>query len=609
MMLSSLELFDECMEALIVSCINRKRRCVLCGKEVFFEPLPKFYAEMNKKLGIESRFQAETLNREEYLCPVCGSSDRDRLIAMFLQKANIRQAAEGFRILQFAPSPGIEMWLKRHCPHTVYESADLFMENVTCQADIQNLYMMQEEAYDLIICSHVLEHVQDDRKALREMKRILKPEGKIVFLVPVDMGTEEIDEQWGLPEEENWRRFGQSDRCRLYGKRGLRERLSEEFYVYALGQEYFGAEAFLQSGLTDTSTLYVLTKSEAVLLDMGEQTAVDEKLCREGPLVSVIMSCYNHSEFVAEAIESVLAQSYKNIEFLVADDGSEDSSPEVMQRYSKHFTKEYYFKDNAGGRFLLLKEQACGKYIALLNSDDVWDKDKLALQVAFLESHREYGACFTWCEYTNERLEPLEDMTFIKGNRSRSEWMKYFWTEGNAICNPSGLILRELSLKAPRYGSACWQLPDFFKWIDMVQTHSIYIIPKLLTKMRRHQSENASNVSACSGRNLVRSMIEEGCNWGWVIRDMEAGFFREAFGNLMINPAAVTEEEIKCEKYFLMLKHYNMFVQNSAFIFLSEVYPAIGNCLAEKYRYTVKELKEDMLAKGIGSSLNITTAT
>ena len=54
------------------------------------------------------------------------------------------------------------------------------------------------------------------------------------------------------------------------------------------------------------------------------------------PLVSVIMSAYNHEDYVEEAIESVLSQTYDNIEFLVADDGSTDRTPLIMEKYSTH---------------------------------------------------------------------------------------------------------------------------------------------------------------------------------------------------------------------------------------------------------------------------------
>lgn len=594
-MASSLELFEECMTALIEACITRKKKCVCCGKEVVYAPLPRYYDDMKVKFNVINAMRSETINKKEYLCPVCGASDRDRLIISFLETANLQKAPENFRVLQFAPAKSIESWIRLHCPHVQYESTDLFMDGVTFQSDIQNMDMVPDAAYDFIICSHVLEHVKDDRKALQEMKRILKPDGKIVFLVPIDLNASFIDEEWGLSEEENRRRFGQGDCCRRYSKAGMIERIEAEFCVHCLGKDFFGADVFFQDGLTDTSTLYVLTKSKDISLDCEEKVEIDKELCQNGPLVSVIMSCYNHGKFVGSAIESVINQSYKNMEILVADDGSKDDSAEVMKKYSGFFEKEFYFEENAGGRFQMLKECAKGKYIALINSDDIWEKDKLAMQVAYMEEHEECGACFTWCAYTDAELKEMDDNTFIKANRSRFEWMKFFWEKENALCNPSSLIRRELSLKAPQFGSVCWQLPDFFKWIDIVQLCSIYIVPKILTKMRRYKTQYAENVSCNSKESIIRHNMEQGANWMWVIRNMDAEFFKKAFAELMTQPSACTEEEIKCEKFFLLLKHRNVYVRNSAFLYLAEIFNSVNGCLQDRYGYTVKDIKNDML--------------
>ena len=346
MMKSSLELFVECMEEIIKQ--HEVKRCVSCQNEVIYMPLPKYYTDMQRKVGKAYESKSETLNKEEYLCPLCACSDRDRLMLSFLKKNGLQKAAEGTRVLQFAPAKAISDWIKLNCPHIEYETTDLFMENVTYRSDIQNMSMVQDDTYDIIICSHVLEHVQDDRKAMQEMKRILKNDGKIIFLVPIDLNADEIDEEWGMTEEENWRRFGQGDHCRRYSKKGLLERLAEHFFVNELGKEYFGEEIFNQCGLTDTSTLYVLAKTENVTLELEEKIVIDENLCKEGPLVSVILPAYNHEQFVAEAIESVIGQSYKNIEILVADDGSTDNTAAVMKWYSEYFAKEFYFEENAG---------------------------------------------------------------------------------------------------------------------------------------------------------------------------------------------------------------------------------------------------------------------
>lgn len=600
MLKSSLELYIECVEVIKEEFSNRIKKCICCNREVVYYPISKNYRDMTK--------QYETLNQEEYSCPRCGASDRDRLIISFLKKQGIEKAQEGTKVLQFAPAKAISDWIELYCPHVEYRTTDLYMKRVTFQSDIQNMHMVEDHTYDVIICSHILEHVQDDEKAMAEMKRILKPDGKLVFLAPINLNQDLIDEEWGLSEAENIRRFGQGDHCRMYGKKGLLERLSKYFYIHSLDIKYFGEELFRQCGLTDTSVLYVLTKSEEVPLSLEEEIVIDHKLCQEGPLVSVILPCYNHEEYVAETIESILGQSYKNIEIIAADDCSTDGTAEILRKYSSYFAKEIYLSQNTGAAIAHeMFKYANGKYVALAHSDDLWERDKLALQVEYMEKHPECGICFTWCRWVDDDLKENEGRnTFIKGNQNQYEWMKYFWEKGNALCHSSSLSRTDVALKEPKYGYNLWrQFPDYFKWVDRIQECPIHIIPKVLVKMHWHVSGVKENTSVSTHSNTARATIEEGSSWINVIRDMSTDFFKKAFYELMLRPEAQSEDEIKCEKFFLLLKHRNMFVQNSAFTYLCEVYAEIDDCLKKEYGYSRSDLSADMINKGLVPLLEI----
>ncbi len=551
-MVSSLSLVIECIDDLSSKCSRRIRKCVCCGRDVVCRPM-------------------SDRGQEDLICPVCGAGDRERMVITFLKKEKLRDAAEETRVLQIAPVAVVGQWITQYCPQTEYEIADLFREETTLHSDLQRMHGIADGAYDVIICSDVVRDVWDDRQVQGELKRILKPHGIILFGLLV-----ELDEK-------------------------LTGRLEEQFCIHSLLEEYFGKQLYEQCALTDTSVLYALTKEAGGSLNLEEKVTVDEMLCREGPLVSVIMSCYNHEPFVAAAIESVINQSYKNIEFIVADDASSDHTANIMKKYSSHYAKEIYFEENYGGRSEYLQQFATGKYIALMHSDDVWEKDKLALQVAYMEQHEECGACLTWCMYTDENLEEMEETTFLKMNRSSSQWMNYFWKHGNVLCNPSSLTRRETAVNVRK--NPCSQLPDFFKWVDIVQHSSIYIVPKVLIRMRRYSREGRVNTSAYTDENHMRSLIETGANWLYVIRDMESSFFRQAFGEMMIHPEADTEEEIKCEKFFLMLNHSNVFIQHSAMCYFSEIFDEVKECMEEKYHYSYKELRRDSMEKGIAPFL------
>src|SRR5665647_2754849 len=99
------------------------------------------------------------------------------------------------------------------------------------------------------------------------------------------------------------------------------------------------------------------------------------------PLVSVVMPSYNHEEFVSESIESVLGQDFDNLELIIVDDASTDSSRQIIQKYAEEDTRIRVILHEANrGIAKTLNdgtEAAKGKFIAIIASDDVWARDKL----------------------------------------------------------------------------------------------------------------------------------------------------------------------------------------------------------------------------------------
>ncbi len=114
------------------------------------------------------------------------------------------------------------------------------------------------------------------------------------------------------------------------------------------------------------------------------------------PLVSVIIPVYNRERYLAEAIESVLAQTYSEIELIVVDDGSIDRSAEVAQRYPLI----YHFQPNGGMSIArnVGVALATGKFLAFLDSDDIWVADKLAKQMAAFELDPNLEAIFGYAQ-------------------------------------------------------------------------------------------------------------------------------------------------------------------------------------------------------------------
>jgi SAM-dependent methyltransferase len=135
------------------------------------------------------------------------------------------------------------------------------MPGVDYRLDISAMPQLQEAAFDAWICLHVLEHVTDDARALRELYRILKPGGFGALLVPISLTLAATEEDPGASAEERWRRFGQDDHVRLYAKRDFVSRVkSAGFTVLELGLAFFGKECFEKLALPETSVLYVVER-------------------------------------------------------------------------------------------------------------------------------------------------------------------------------------------------------------------------------------------------------------------------------------------------------------------------------------------------------------
>lgn len=241
-----------------------KYECPLCNTKLArFLPLPIYYfREMYENQFVHSIFQTETLNIENYLCPVCNCSDRDRLyylyIVSFLQKIDKSQR---YRLLEIAPASQLRKVLQQN-EQIEYRCADLFMENVDDKVDITDMNIYPDESFDIFVCSHVLEHINDDVKAMRELHRILKPNGWGIAMVPISLGLQNNYENPNITSEsERWKYFGQNDHVRMYSKQGFINRLSKVgFQVEQLGVDFFGREAFERYGIHSRSVLYVVKK-------------------------------------------------------------------------------------------------------------------------------------------------------------------------------------------------------------------------------------------------------------------------------------------------------------------------------------------------------------
>jgi predicted SAM-dependent methyltransferase len=200
--------------------------------------------------------------RQDALCPHCGSLERHRLLYLFLrEKMNFfNEDSKHRKMLHIAPENCLkELFEKQFCEN--YITADLYATNVKVKMDIMDI-QYEDETFDIIYCSHVLEHVSDDRKAMKEFFRVLKKDGWAILNVPIIRDKTYEDPSIVDPEERE-KIFGQSDHVRAYGFDYVDRLRDSGFSVKVICAKDFLEEAEIEkTGLCNGGSIYFCSVSK-----------------------------------------------------------------------------------------------------------------------------------------------------------------------------------------------------------------------------------------------------------------------------------------------------------------------------------------------------------
>jgi len=167
--------------------------------------------------------------RNNVLCPKCLSLERHRLLWLYLKSRTDFFTAR-LKVLHVAPEQCFYK-LFRKMPNLTYVTADLESPLAEIKLDIQNMPFPDNE-FDVVICNHVLEHVPDDRKAIREIFRVLKKKGFALMQVPTNYAMHQTHEDPFITDPaEREKHFRQKDHYRLYGQDYLDRLTGAGFYL------------------------------------------------------------------------------------------------------------------------------------------------------------------------------------------------------------------------------------------------------------------------------------------------------------------------------------------------------------------------------------------
>lgn len=204
------------------------------------------------------------------------------------------------------------------------------------------------------------------------------------------------------------------------------------------------------------------------------------------PTVSVIIPTFNRAHYVVEAIESVLAQSYHDFELIIVDDGSTDETAQIIGEYQNRL--QYFYQENQGPSAARNWgiHQATGTFIAFLDSDDLWHKDKLKTQMSLMNQQPEIKIC-----YTNEIW--IRNGVRVNQRKIHQKYSGWIFQRCLPLCiiSPtSALIHREVFDKVGLFDENFIVCEDYDLWLRICSNYTVAFIDQpLITKRGGHSDQ------------------------------------------------------------------------------------------------------------------------
>ena len=241
--------------------------------------------------------------------------------------------------------------------------------------------------------------------------------------------------------------------------------------------------------------------------------------------VSVVIPVHNAEKFIKETVESVFAQNYRNLEIILCENNSTDSTREILQELSDPRIKMLTLPDvhdAAGARNAGVKE-AEGRFIAFLDADDLWKENKLERQIAFMKE-KNAAFCFTGYEFADEEANPLGKVVKVPENITYSQALKNTTIFTSTVAFDMSYLTKE-QIEMPHIKSE-----DTALWWKLLRTGvAAYGLNENLVYYRRPSKSLSSNKFEAIGRiwklyreherlNLPKSIA---CFIGWAFRAVE----------------------------------------------------------------------------------------
>ncbi len=205
------------------------------------------------------------------------------------------------------------------------------------------------------------------------------------------------------------------------------------------------------------------------------------------PLVSVLLSVRDGERFVADAVASILGQSFRDFEFLITDDGSTDGTGAILERLAAADARIELLRAPAAGLTPQLRrgvERARGRYVARMDADDVSLPQRLALQVEYLERHPECSALGAQVLLVDPDGDPIRVSRFPREHEAIDAWLMR--GRGEVLPHPAVTLRRDAVLAAGSYSADFAAGQDLDLYLRLAERGRLANLPDTLLAYRQH---------------------------------------------------------------------------------------------------------------------------
>jgi len=262
--------------------------------------------------------------------------------------------------------------------------------------------------------------------------------------------------------------------------------------------------------------------------------------------ISVITPAYNAGKFIAEAIESILNQSFRDFEFIIIDDCSKDNTAKIIMDYQKKDHRIKYYKNSknlgiAGNRNKGIS-LATGKYVVWQDADDISLPDRLKRQYEFMENHPEVGICGGYLQFFDEN----GDKGIRKYATQDAELRKNIF-RFSPVAQPAAIIRRECFKKIGEYDLQWPPAEDLDMSFRVGSKYQFANIPKVIIQYREHQNSATFKKLRTTETNTIQIRRKYSRGWNYNITFIDIIYNLMQYVSVFIIPPKI---KIKIFNFF-----------------------------------------------------------